>query len=154
MKPGGRGDVANTHILWQFQNGPDVPTPVTDGKYMYVVNDRGIMWCLDAKTGAPDKAFGGDGVIDLQEGLGLPLVPLAVDDNQSFEISDTRPARKAKPNPRSPRARPWVKWPSSQVPGLSAKLTPTDPTAVRGPLRFHRPPPRTSSRSCRRSGCW
>ena len=23
-----------------------------DGKYFYIVNDRGIMWCLDAKTGA------------------------------------------------------------------------------------------------------
>jgi len=33
-------------------NGPDVPTPVTDGKYFYIVNDRGLMWCLDAKTGA------------------------------------------------------------------------------------------------------
>ncbi len=51
MKPGGRGDVASTHILWSFQNGPDVPTPVTDGTYVYVVNDRGIMWCLEAKTG-------------------------------------------------------------------------------------------------------
>ena len=33
-------------------NGPDVPMPVTDGTYFYVVNDRGIVWCLDAKTGA------------------------------------------------------------------------------------------------------
>ena len=51
MRPGGRGDVAKSHIMWEFQNGPDVPTPVTDGTYVYVVNDRGIMWCLDAKTG-------------------------------------------------------------------------------------------------------
>ncbi len=51
MRPGGRGDVAGSHIMWEFQNGPDVPTPVTDGTYVYVVNDRGIMWCLDAKTG-------------------------------------------------------------------------------------------------------
>jgi outer membrane protein assembly factor BamB len=52
MKPGGRGNVASSHVLWSFNNGPDVPTPVTDGTYVYVVNDRGIMWCLDAKTGA------------------------------------------------------------------------------------------------------
>ena len=38
-------------MLWSFDNGPDVPTPVTDGTYLYVVNDRGIMCCLDAKTG-------------------------------------------------------------------------------------------------------
>jgi outer membrane protein assembly factor BamB len=51
LKAGGRGDVTKTHVLWSFGNGPDVPTPVTDGAYVYVINDRGIMWCLDLKTG-------------------------------------------------------------------------------------------------------
>jgi outer membrane protein assembly factor BamB len=51
LRPGGRGDVTRTHVLWSFLYGPDVPTPVTDGKYFYVVNDKGIMWCLDAKLG-------------------------------------------------------------------------------------------------------
>jgi outer membrane protein assembly factor BamB len=51
LKAGGRGDVTRSHVLWSFGNGPDVPTPVTDGTYLYVVNDRGIMWCLEAKTG-------------------------------------------------------------------------------------------------------
>jgi outer membrane protein assembly factor BamB len=53
VRSGGRGDVSQSHLLWKFMNGPDVPTPVTDGTYLYVINDRGIMWCLDAKTGAP-----------------------------------------------------------------------------------------------------
>ncbi|HSE16826.1 MAG TPA: PQQ-binding-like beta-propeller repeat protein [Pyrinomonadaceae bacterium] len=52
LKSGGRGDITTSHVLWSTANGPDVPTPVTDGKYFYVVNDRGIMFCLDAKTGA------------------------------------------------------------------------------------------------------
>lgn len=52
LKAGGRGDITTSHVLWSTMNGPDVPTPVTDGKYFYIVNDRGIMWCLDAKTGA------------------------------------------------------------------------------------------------------
>jgi outer membrane protein assembly factor BamB len=52
IKAGGRGDISQSHVLWRFMNGPDVPMPVTDGTYFYVVNDRGIMWCLDAKTGA------------------------------------------------------------------------------------------------------
>jgi outer membrane protein assembly factor BamB len=30
---------------------------VTDGKYFYSVNDRGIVYCLDAKTGA--EVYGG-----------------------------------------------------------------------------------------------
>jgi outer membrane protein assembly factor BamB len=51
LKAGGRGDVTKSHLLWSFANGPDVPTPVTDGTYLYVINDRGIMWCLDPKTG-------------------------------------------------------------------------------------------------------
>jgi outer membrane protein assembly factor BamB len=53
LKPGGRGNISQSHVLWRFNNGPDVPMPVTDGTYFYVINDRGIMWCLDAKTGAP-----------------------------------------------------------------------------------------------------
>jgi outer membrane protein assembly factor BamB len=51
LRSGGRGDVSKSHLAWSTQNGPDVPTPVTDGKHFYVVNDRGIVWCLDAKTG-------------------------------------------------------------------------------------------------------
>jgi outer membrane protein assembly factor BamB len=53
LRSGGRGDVSSSHVLWKFMNGPDVPMPVTDGKYFYVINDRGIMWCLDAKAGTP-----------------------------------------------------------------------------------------------------
>jgi outer membrane protein assembly factor BamB len=51
FRPGGRGDISQSHKLWSFANGPYVPTPVTDGKYFYSVNDQGIVWCLDAKTG-------------------------------------------------------------------------------------------------------
>jgi outer membrane protein assembly factor BamB len=51
LRAGGRGDISTSHLLWSTANGPDVPTPVTDGKYFYIVNDRGIVYCLDAKTG-------------------------------------------------------------------------------------------------------
>ncbi len=57
LKSGGRGDIRKSHLLWSTQNGPDVPTPVTDGKYFYIVNDKGIVWCLDAKTGR--ELYGG-----------------------------------------------------------------------------------------------
>jgi outer membrane protein assembly factor BamB len=52
VKAGGHGDITGSGVLWRFMNGPDVPTPVTDGTLLYVINDRGIMWCLDAKSGA------------------------------------------------------------------------------------------------------
>jgi outer membrane protein assembly factor BamB len=54
---GGRGDVTDSHRAFRFDNGPDVPTPVTDGKYLYSINDRGIAWCLDARTG--QEVYGG-----------------------------------------------------------------------------------------------
>ena len=74
----------------------------TDGRgneRIVVVTPGYHMGILDAKTGKGDPNVGPkkDGVIDLQEGLDLPIVPLAVDDNLPFEVSDTRPARKAKP---------------------------------------------------------
>lgn len=51
VKAGGRGDITQTHVAWTFPNGPDVPTPVVDGKYIYLVRDGGVVSCLDAKTG-------------------------------------------------------------------------------------------------------
>lgn len=52
---------------------------------------------IDAKTGIPDPKFGKNGIVDLMEGLGLPMVPLAVDDTGELIISDAAPARRAKP---------------------------------------------------------
>ena len=51
IRPGGRGDVSQTHRVWSFENGPDVPTPVSDGTFFYSVSDKGVMWCLNAKSG-------------------------------------------------------------------------------------------------------
>jgi outer membrane protein assembly factor BamB len=36
---------------WDEQTGPDVPTPATDGRRFYMVDDNGTTHCLDAKTG-------------------------------------------------------------------------------------------------------
>jgi outer membrane protein assembly factor BamB len=51
IKAGGRGDVTGTHRLWSFDNGPDVPTPTSDGKLIYTVTDRGVAYALDAQSG-------------------------------------------------------------------------------------------------------
>jgi outer membrane protein assembly factor BamB len=47
----GRGDVTLSHRLWSFDNGPDVPTPASDGEHLYVVTDRGVLYCLDLASG-------------------------------------------------------------------------------------------------------
>jgi outer membrane protein assembly factor BamB len=54
---GGSGDVTESHLVWKTPNGPDVPTPVTDGKLLYMINDRGIAWCFDLATGK--EIYGG-----------------------------------------------------------------------------------------------
>ena len=51
IKGGGRGDVTSSHRLWSFNNGPDVPTPVSDGKLVYTITDRGVAYALDLLTG-------------------------------------------------------------------------------------------------------
>jgi quinoprotein glucose dehydrogenase len=71
----------------------------TDGneERVIVVTPGYHLAALDAKTGIPDPKFGKNGVVDLMDGLGFPLVPLAVDDPGPLIISDAAPARKAKP---------------------------------------------------------
>jgi outer membrane protein assembly factor BamB len=51
VRAGGRGDVSQSHRIWSFDDGPDVPTPVTDGKQVYIVNDKGIAYSVEAATG-------------------------------------------------------------------------------------------------------
>ena len=51
LKAGGRGNVTTSHKLWEFHNGPDVPTPVTDGTLLYVITDRGVAYAVELATG-------------------------------------------------------------------------------------------------------
>jgi outer membrane protein assembly factor BamB len=53
IKPGGSGDITESHRVWSFDRGPDVPTPVSDGKLLYIVGDSGVVYALDVKTGEP-----------------------------------------------------------------------------------------------------
>lgn len=53
-KGGGKGLVTDTHLAWTNKFGCDVPTPVSDGTYLYVLNDGGMLSCYDPATG---KAF-------------------------------------------------------------------------------------------------
>ncbi len=53
IRPGGRGDVTETHITWKAAKGsPFVPSPLLYGDHLYLVNDMAaIATCYDAKTG-------------------------------------------------------------------------------------------------------
>jgi quinoprotein glucose dehydrogenase len=75
----------------------------TDGRdeRVIVVTPGYHMALLDAKTGQPDPKFGKNGVVDLMDGLGFPLVEWAVDDPGPLGSADLPPPR---------RARPGEKW--------------------------------------------
>jgi outer membrane protein assembly factor BamB len=53
LRVGGEGDITESHLAWKYEGSgaPDVPSPISDGKYFYMVDDRGLVTCLDAKTG-------------------------------------------------------------------------------------------------------
>jgi outer membrane protein assembly factor BamB len=51
VKAGGRGNVTETHFVWQSQANSNVPSPVLSGDHLYLVSHRGEVFCLDAETG-------------------------------------------------------------------------------------------------------
>ena len=52
IRPDGRGDVTDTHVAWTLSKAaPLNPSPVLLGTALYLVSDKGIASCLDAKTG-------------------------------------------------------------------------------------------------------
>ena len=53
IRPGGSGDITGTdRIVWQYDRGTGyVVSPILYGDYVYLVSDKGIISCLDAKTG-------------------------------------------------------------------------------------------------------
>ncbi|HSR68319.1 MAG TPA: PQQ-binding-like beta-propeller repeat protein [Acidobacteriota bacterium] len=50
-KIGDDGTISSDDLAWTRERGTDVPTPVTDGRYLYVVNDRGVVTTLRADSG-------------------------------------------------------------------------------------------------------
>ncbi len=51
FRAGGSGDITGKNELWTNNLAADVPTPTTDGQYIYVLRDNGTMNCIEALTG-------------------------------------------------------------------------------------------------------
>ena len=53
IKLGGNGDLTGTpNVPWKYAKGTAyVPSPILYGDYLYLTTDRGILTCIDAKTG-------------------------------------------------------------------------------------------------------
>jgi outer membrane protein assembly factor BamB len=51
-KTDGSGDVTETHLVWTNEDyAPDIPSSVSDGKYIYVPDTSGIVACLNVSDG-------------------------------------------------------------------------------------------------------
>lgn len=52
IKPGGSGDVTDSHVVWKNDKGTSfVPSAILVGDRYYIADDKGIGSCLDAHTG-------------------------------------------------------------------------------------------------------
>ena len=52
IKLGGSGELAESNLAWSYDKGTAyVPSSILYGDYLYLMTDRGIITCLDAKTG-------------------------------------------------------------------------------------------------------
>jgi outer membrane protein assembly factor BamB len=53
VRPDGRGDVTGTHVVWRSTRGaPKKPSLLLHDDLLFMVNDNGVLTCLEAKTGA------------------------------------------------------------------------------------------------------
>jgi outer membrane protein assembly factor BamB len=54
VKPGGRGDITQSHVAWKFTRGlPYVASPLFYDGRIYLIKNGGMLSSVDAKTGAP-----------------------------------------------------------------------------------------------------
>lgn len=52
IRPGGEGDVTDTHVSWNLRRGiPEIPSPIHHKNRLYIVRDGGILSCINAETG-------------------------------------------------------------------------------------------------------
>lgn len=54
IRPTGTGDVTESHVAWKLDRGvPNTPTPLLIGDELYLISDKGIASCVDARSGKP-----------------------------------------------------------------------------------------------------
>ncbi len=51
IKLGGKGDVTKSNTLWNSQNSSYVVTPILHEGHLYWIDDKGMYFCVSAKTG-------------------------------------------------------------------------------------------------------
>jgi outer membrane protein assembly factor BamB len=63
IRPDGKGDVRKTHVLWSAEDDlPNVCSPVSDGRSVFLLSSAGVLGCFDITTGKRtwSKDFSGE----------------------------------------------------------------------------------------------
>ncbi len=52
VRPDGTGDLTDSHVVWKLKQGvPALSSPILVGDWLVLCSDKGVVRCLDAKTG-------------------------------------------------------------------------------------------------------
>lgn len=52
LRPGGKGDCTETHVVWKSQRGlPELPSPIFHKGHLITVRDGGLVSCFEPETG-------------------------------------------------------------------------------------------------------
>jgi outer membrane protein assembly factor BamB len=52
IRPDGAGDITESHVVWSVRKAvPNNPSPLLVRDELYMVSDKGVASCLDARTG-------------------------------------------------------------------------------------------------------
>jgi len=52
IRPDGQGEVTDSHRAWKITDGvPDVPSPTSDGRRLYLLTSEGLLTCAELATG-------------------------------------------------------------------------------------------------------
>jgi outer membrane protein assembly factor BamB len=65
IRPGGRGDVTDTHVVWRYEKGlPNIPSPLHYKGVLYLLREGGILTSFDPANGSVLKQARIEGAID------------------------------------------------------------------------------------------
>jgi len=94
IRPDGRGDVTNTHVVWRDTKGaPYVPSLIVAGDYLLSISNSGVAFCYEAATG---KVF-------WQEKFGKHHASPVLADGLAFFINDDGQINVIKPGEKFER---------------------------------------------------
>jgi outer membrane protein assembly factor BamB len=91
VRAGGTGDLTKSGIAWQITKGmPGKPSPLVVGDAVYLMNDNGVAYCLDAKTGREVWRENLGGKVSASPVFAAGNVYFATEDGKTFVVAASR----------------------------------------------------------------